>query len=142
MGDRFDRSGLIATEAALDWEPDPMLRLMAMVPPDAERMRGLAARLKMSRAETDRLVKWAAAPVVAIRRWRSRRLTGCFTAMARIRSSTGSACRWSRRAARTETDPSALTEAAGHSRHLARALGWDTPGVSLVCGRRSDCPGA
>jgi poly(A) polymerase len=117
---------LIATEAALDWEPDPMLRLMAMVPPDAERMRGLSARLKMSRAETDRLVKWAAAPVVAadagdhgarpaaLPPWRG-------SAVDRIRLSLVSA------RSRTETDPSALTEAAGHSRHLARALGWERP---------------
>jgi hypothetical protein len=89
---------LIATEAALDWEPDSMLRLMAMVPPDAERMRGLSARLKMSRAETDRLVKWAAAPVVAP--------TLAITALDRLLYrhgadplSTGSGCRWSRRAA-------------------------------------------
>jgi poly(A) polymerase len=117
---------LIATEAALDWEPDSMLRLMAMVPPDAERMRGLSARLKMSRAETDRLVKWAAAPVVAptlaitaLDRLLYRH--GADPLVDRIRLSLVSA------RSRTETDPSALTEAAGHSRHLARALGWERP---------------
>jgi poly(A) polymerase len=55
MGHRFGWTGLIATETALDWDVDPMLRLMAIVPPDGERMKALAAQLKMSRAETARL---------------------------------------------------------------------------------------
>jgi poly(A) polymerase len=130
---------LIATEAALDWEPDSMLRLMAMVPPDAERMRGLSARLKMSRAETDRLVKWAAAPVVASRRWRSRRSTGCFTAMARIRSSTGSGCRCL--GAQPHRDRSVSTHRSGRSQPSPGARARvGTAGVS-GCRRRSDCPG-
>lgn len=118
--------GLIATEVALDWEPDPMLRLMAMVPPDAERMRGLASRLKMSRAETDRLIKWSEAPVIAP--------TLAITALDRLLYRDGAAplidrIRLSLVSARSriEADPSALTDAAGHSRHLARALGWEKP---------------
>lgn len=118
--------GLIATEVALDWEPDPMLRLMAMVPPDAERMRGLSSRLKMSRAEADRLVKWSEAPVIAptlaitaLDRLLYRH--GAGPLVDRIRLSLVSA------RSRIETDPSALTDAAGHSRHLARALGWEKP---------------
>lgn len=117
---------LIRTEAALDWTPDPMLRLMAMVPPDAERMSGLAGRLKMSRAEADRLAKWAEAPVVkptmaitALDRLLYR--TGAEPLTDRIRLSLVSA------RSRTESDPAALTEAAGHSRHLARALAWERP---------------
>jgi hypothetical protein len=114
---------LIATEAALDWESDPMLRLMAMVPPDAERMRALAARLKMSRAETERLGKWAAAPVVS-RRWRSRRLTGCCTAAARdplsdrIRLSLASA-----RSARRDRSVSAHRSGRSQPPSCARASG-------------------
>ncbi|MEM5494769.1 CCA tRNA nucleotidyltransferase [Hoeflea sp. AS16] len=117
---------LIATEAVLDWEPDPMLRLMAMVPPDSERMRGLSSRLKMSRAEADRLANWAAAPVIAptlaitaLDRLLYRH--GAVPLVDRIRLSLVSA------RSRTETDASALTEAAGHSRHLARALEWERP---------------
>jgi len=117
---------LIATEAALYWEPDPMLRLMAMVPPDAERMRALSTRLKMSRAEADRLVKWAEAPVIkptlaitALDRLLYRH--GAASLRDRIRLSLVSA------RSRTETDAAALTDTAGHSRHLARALSWERP---------------
>ncbi|MCY0096203.1 CCA tRNA nucleotidyltransferase [Hoeflea ulvae] len=118
--------GLVATEAALDWEPDPMLRLMAIVPPDAERMRALAARLKMSRAEADRLANWAAAPVV--------QPTMAITALDRLLYRYGAAALIDRirlslvsARTRTETDSAALTDAAGHSRHLARALNWQRP---------------
>lgn len=117
---------LIATEKALDWAPDPMLRLMAMVPPDAERMRGLAGRLKMSRAEADRLARWSEAPVLkptmaitALDRLLYR--TGVEPLTDRIRLSLVSA------RSRTESDPAALTDTAGHSRHLARAFAWERP---------------
>lgn len=122
---------LIAGETALDWEPDPMLRLMAMVPPDADRMRGLSARLKMSRVEADRLVKWAEAPVVAptlaitaLDRLLYRH--GAGPLVDRLRLSLVSA------RSRTETDPSALTDAAGHSRHLARAGAWERPAFPVA----------
>ena len=118
--------GLIATETALDWTPDPMLRLMAIVPPDAGRMRELSSRLKMSRAETDRLVQWSEAPVVAP--------TLAITALDRLLYRHGVApledrIRLSMVSARVRsaTDPAALTEAAGHSRHLARATNWERP---------------
>lgn len=118
--------GLVATEAALDWAPDPMLRLMAIVPPDAERMRELSSRLKMSRAEADRLGKWAAAPVIqptlaitALDRLLYRQ--GAEPMVDRIRLSLVSA------RTRADTDTSALTDAAGHSRHLTRALSWERP---------------
>jgi poly(A) polymerase len=55
---------LITTEKALGWTPDPLLRLAAIVPPDAARMEALAARLKLSNAEAAYLKAWAmAAPV-------------------------------------------------------------------------------
>jgi len=54
-------AGLIASENAHGWSPDPLLRLMAMVPPDTIRMEALAARLKMSKAEAARLKEWALA---------------------------------------------------------------------------------
>ncbi|MDF1609708.1 CCA tRNA nucleotidyltransferase [Hoeflea sp. YIM 152468] len=118
--------GLIAAETALDWEPDPMLRLMAMVPPDAGRMRALAARLKLSRAETSRLVSWAEAPafeptlaITAFERMLYR--IGTEPLIDRTRLSLVSA------RTRAETAPEALTEAAGHSRHLAHALTWQRP---------------
>ncbi|KQV64527.1 CCA tRNA nucleotidyltransferase [Rhizobium sp. Root1220] len=55
---------LIATEKALGWKPDPLLRLAAIVPPDAARLEKMAARLKLSNAEAAYLKSWAnAAPV-------------------------------------------------------------------------------
>ncbi len=55
---------LVATEKALGWAPDPLLRLAAIVPPDAARLEALAARLKLSNAEAAYFRAWAkAAPV-------------------------------------------------------------------------------
>jgi poly(A) polymerase len=45
----------------LGWKPDPMLRLMAIMPPRIERVEELAARLKLSTAERERLEYWAGA---------------------------------------------------------------------------------
>ena len=52
---------LVKTERDLSWMPDPLLRLEAILPPDAERLSKLAARLKLSKAETGRLLAWAEA---------------------------------------------------------------------------------
>ena len=43
--------GLIKAEKDLGWAPDPLLRLEAIVPPDAARMKTLAERLRFSTAE-------------------------------------------------------------------------------------------
>ncbi|WP_137136109.1 CCA tRNA nucleotidyltransferase [Rhizobium sp. FKY42] len=56
--------GLVATETALKWQPDPMLRLAAIIPPDSERIRVMAGRLRFSRAEADSLQSFAAAPSI------------------------------------------------------------------------------
>jgi poly(A) polymerase len=53
--------GLVAAERALGWPADPMTRLAAIVPPDAERMKALGERLRMSNAEVGRLVDWSRA---------------------------------------------------------------------------------
>ncbi len=50
---------LVTTESALDWAPDPLLRLAAIVPPDADRMEKMAARLRLSNADTNILKTWA-----------------------------------------------------------------------------------
>ena len=50
---------LVRTEMDLEWPADPLLRLMAIVPPDPQRMAALAARLRLSRAEARRLTEWA-----------------------------------------------------------------------------------
>ena len=53
--------GLIQVENGHGWAPDPMLRLMAMLPPDRMRMEALAERLKLSKAEAQRLYDWSMA---------------------------------------------------------------------------------
>ncbi|YBV96911.1 CCA tRNA nucleotidyltransferase [Phyllobacteriaceae bacterium JZ32] len=53
--------GLTRAEEELGWEPDALLRLESLIPPDAERMEALGARLRMSNAERARLEAWARA---------------------------------------------------------------------------------
>lgn len=55
---------LVRAEADLSWPVDAILRLEAMLPPDAARVKDLARRMRMSRAEADRLENWALAPAV------------------------------------------------------------------------------
>ncbi|MEX0956502.1 MAG: CCA tRNA nucleotidyltransferase [Rhizobiaceae bacterium] len=55
--------GLIDAEASQKWKPDPLLRLEAIVPPDAVRMAAMAERLRLSNAETERLKSWAETPL-------------------------------------------------------------------------------
>ncbi len=56
--------GLIAAEQALGWPPEALLRLAAIVPPDAARLAKLAERLRLSKAEGAYLQAWANAPIV------------------------------------------------------------------------------
>ncbi|NTF08105.1 CCA tRNA nucleotidyltransferase [Agrobacterium rubi] len=56
--------GLVAAEQALGWEPDALMRLASIVPPDEERVAAMTARLRMSNAEAKRLKQWASAPVI------------------------------------------------------------------------------
>lgn len=53
---------LVATEQALGWQAEPLLRLAAIVPPDAARLAKLAERLRLSKAEAAYLRAWANAP--------------------------------------------------------------------------------
>ena len=57
---------LIAAERDLGWSPDPLLRLEAMVPPEPARMKAMADRLKLSNAESARLIGWAMAQAVRL----------------------------------------------------------------------------
>lgn len=52
---------LVETEHTLGIEPDPMLRLMAIVPPSAERIDKLTNRLRLSNEDRDRLQNWVRA---------------------------------------------------------------------------------
>lgn len=51
--------GLVATERDLGWAVDPVLRLMAIIPPTAERVDSLSERLKLSKNEAKRQQEWA-----------------------------------------------------------------------------------
>lgn len=57
--------GLIAAEAAFSWHADPMLRLMAVIPPRTATVTQLAERWKVSNAQRDRMLAWAAAPEIS-----------------------------------------------------------------------------
>ncbi len=52
---------LIRSERDLGWKPDALLRLQAIVPPDAARMAELGKRLRLSNADKTRLEAWALA---------------------------------------------------------------------------------
>jgi len=117
---------LVRAELELGWAPDPLLRLMAIVPADPERMAGLAERLKLSNADAERLSQWAkTAPVVstlpedALARLLYRGERRGF--IDRLRLALASA------RARGVEDDKALIEAGGFSRLLAYAEQWQRP---------------
>ncbi|MDF1634706.1 CCA tRNA nucleotidyltransferase [Mycoplana sp. MJR14] len=121
---------LVAAEQALKWEPDPLLRLAAMVPPDAERLSALAQRLRLSRAEAAYLADWAAAPDIPktiaetafdrmlYRTGREGLTTRLKLALALVRS-------------KAADDPQAMAESARLQRLLTRASGWTRPAFPL-----------
>jgi len=51
--------GVVRTGKDFGWAAEPMLRLEAIVPPDAVRMKTLGERLRLSNEEADRLRHWA-----------------------------------------------------------------------------------
>jgi poly(A) polymerase len=53
--------GVVAAGRDLGWKLDALLRLMAVIPPRRDRVEELAARLKLSTAERERLEHWARA---------------------------------------------------------------------------------
>lgn len=55
---------LVRTEQDLGWPADALLRLESIIPPDAARMEALAGRLRLSKAEGERLRQWASTPAV------------------------------------------------------------------------------
>jgi poly(A) polymerase len=57
--------GLIDAEKAFGWKPEALLRLAAMVPVDRARLKALAERLRLSKAEAATLEHWASAPEIA-----------------------------------------------------------------------------
>ena len=57
--------GLIEVEGRYGWAPDPILRLAAIVPPDADRLSTLADRLRLSKQDRTELLAWASASLPA-----------------------------------------------------------------------------
>ncbi|WP_394893590.1 CCA tRNA nucleotidyltransferase [Mesorhizobium sp. AaZ16] len=117
---------LVKAELELGWAADPLLRLMAIVPPDATRMAGLAERLRLSNAEAERLTNWArtvqpvsSLPEDALARQLYRSDRRGF--IDRLRLALSSA------RSRGAEDDKALIEAGGYSRLLAYAEGWQKP---------------
>jgi tRNA nucleotidyltransferase/poly(A) polymerase len=117
---------LAKAEADLGWKPDPMLRLEAIVPPDAARMKELGKRLKLSNAHTERLVTWALAEPV--------KPSMTEAAFARMlyrgdRKAAEDRLRLAFAAARARAvgDDGALLEAGGYSRLLAFLEKWERP---------------
>ncbi|CAN7380812.1 CCA tRNA nucleotidyltransferase [Mesorhizobium sp. LjRoot246] len=118
--------GLTKTENDLDWAPDPLLRLMAIVPPDAARMKTLAERLKFSTAASDRLRHWALATTVEPKTTEGELAKRLYRGdrqgfVDRLRLSLAGA------RARAVEDTGALLEAGGFSRLLAFAVKWEKP---------------
>ncbi|MGB3834292.1 MAG: CCA tRNA nucleotidyltransferase [Mesorhizobium sp.] len=117
---------LADTERALGWGPDPLLRLEAMVPPDAARMKELAARLRLSTAEANRLQRWALTPAVV-----PETAEGALARMLYLGDPQGvtDRLRLALAAARGRAAQSdgALVEAGGFFRQLAYAGKWQRP---------------
>ncbi|RDJ07486.1 CCA tRNA nucleotidyltransferase [Rhizobium phaseoli] len=117
---------LVATEKALGWAPDPLLRLAAIVPPDAARLEALAARLKLSNAEAATLKAWAmAAPIddeitsAAFERLLYR--NGADGITTRLKLALGVA------RAKAEGDLSEMARSARLGKLLDRAMTWKKP---------------
>ena len=118
--------GLTKAEKDLGWTADPLLRLEAMVPPDAARMKTLAERLKFSTAEADRLRHWALAAAVEPKTTEGELAKRLYRGdrqgfVDRLRLSLASA------RVRAVEDNEALLEAGGFSRLLAFATKWEKP---------------
>ncbi|CDX31526.1 Polynucleotide adenylyltransferase region [Mesorhizobium sp. SOD10] len=118
--------GLVKAGKDLGWPADPMLRLEAIVPPDAVRMKTLGERLRLSNEEADRLRHWAltvAPDAKATETELAKKLyygdrTGYLD---RIRLALAAA------RMRAAEDNQAMMEAGGFSRLLNFTLKWQKP---------------
>ncbi|UCI21448.1 CCA tRNA nucleotidyltransferase [Mesorhizobium sp. B2-1-8] len=118
--------GLTKAEKDLGWAVDPMLRLEAIVPPDAARMKTLAERLRFSTTEADRLLHWALTTAVEPKTTEGELAKKLYRGhrqgfVDRLRLSLAAA------RVRAVEDNDALLQAGGFSRLLAFALKWEKP---------------
>lgn len=123
--------GLVSAERIFGWSPHPLLRLAAMVPPDAERLETMAKRLRLSKTETAFLIGWAKAPRLpdAIADTAFDRLLyrngplGLGTALKLALASSRQ---------KSENDPAQLPETARLQRLLSRTENWRKPVFPLA----------
>lgn len=117
---------LVDAEKAFGWQPDPLLRLMAMLPPEREKAAALASRLKLSRAEGRRLGAWCDAPPIAhdVADMAFDRMLYANERQA-IQDHLKLALAGARAKARSDTG--ALARAAGYSRLMERTAAWERP---------------
>ncbi|RWM79826.1 MAG: CCA tRNA nucleotidyltransferase [Mesorhizobium sp.] len=117
---------LTRAEKDLGWTPDPLLRLEAIVPPDAARMKMLAERLRFSVSDAGRLRQWALTAPVEPKTTEAELAKRLYHGdhqgvVDRLRLSLASA------RARAVEDNDALLEAGGFSRLLAFTGKWKKP---------------
>ncbi len=117
---------LVRSEQDLGWQPDPLLRLEAIVPPDAVRMEALAVRLRLSTREATRLKQWSLADPVASRTTEARLARKLYRGDVRAITDRLLLALASARAKAVEDD-AAMIEAGGYSRLLAFAQKWEKP---------------
>ncbi|MBA3446589.1 MAG: CCA tRNA nucleotidyltransferase [Pseudaminobacter sp.] len=117
---------LVKAEADLGWQPDPLLRLAAIVPPDMARITAMAERLKLSNAEAERLRDWTATEPIAAMMTEGELAKRLYRGEPR---GIGDRLRLSLSSARGRAieDNNALLEAGGFSRLLAYAEKWRRP---------------
>ncbi len=118
--------GIIQMEKAFRFEPDPLLRIAGMIPPDSDRIAALAGRLRLSRAEDGRLTAWSKAPAVAydMKDAAFDRLlydSDVPAVVDRLKLQLAGA------RSRAITDSRAMVEAAGFSRMIDHAARWKRP---------------
>lgn len=124
---------LVAAGDDLGWTPDPLLRLEAVVPPDAARMAAMAGRLKMSKAESARLSAWAMTGPIS---HTASEAELARTAYAGDRQAVEDRLRLSLASARGKAvqETGALAEAGGYLRLLRFLDGWERPVFPLKGG--------
>lgn len=118
--------GLVRTEKDLGWNAGPLLRLEAMVPPDAARMKVLAERLRFSTSEGERLKQWALTASPESKTTETELAKRLYFGN---RDGFLDRLRLALAAARTRAveDNQAMLEAGGYSRLLGFALKWEKP---------------
>ena len=124
---------LVAAERDLGWDIDPMLRLEAIVPPDAPRLSAMGKRLRMSNAERGRLERFAMTepPAASAEGQKLREYlyyADRAAALDRLRLALASA------RMRASENPETVGEAAQRLRQLETAETWQKP-VFPISGR-------